>query len=136
MAALSLRRGPVAVRSRGGNAMTKPLDFVAMVEEKARKRERNEKAKAKAKTRAAKKRTCTPLEFRKHLQGDSETADFVGFNELANEIVLIRNVSWLEGGAPRAWQDFDDAGLVQYFNGAGFARVAKSIVHDVVDLEA
>lgn len=103
-------------------------DFADMVEEAAaRKREARPQRR---------KRDCSPLEFARHLESDHTTADFVGFDELANQIVLLRDIPWLEGGAPRQWQDFDDAGVVQHLNASGFPRAAKSIVHDVIELQA
>ena len=57
--------------------MDKPSNFVKMSEAKRQRRG---------------KRLCTPLEFARHLERDPTAANFVGFDELANQMVLLRNV--------------------------------------------
>ncbi|TGQ51623.1 hypothetical protein EN836_22990 [Mesorhizobium sp. M1C.F.Ca.ET.193.01.1.1] len=90
---------------------------------------------------ATARHVANPLNLRRELHRNALTKGLVRYNEFSQEIELARpiprpNMKMPKKFAPRPWSDADDTALIEHFNHRGFRRVGRSLVRDVVELEA
>jgi predicted P-loop ATPase len=84
---------------------------------------------------------ANPLNLRRELHRNALTKGLVGFDEFSHQVILRRpiprpNIKVDKTFEPRPWTDADDVALSEHLNNVGFKRVGRSLVRDVIDLDA
>ena len=87
------------------------------------------------------KRVANPLSLRQELNKNALTKGLLAFDEFAHRIMLTRPIPRPDLQAPkqferRPWQDVDDTALAEHLNSRGFIKVSRSLIREVIELEA
>ncbi|WP_292474573.1 virulence-associated E family protein [Mesorhizobium sp.] len=90
---------------------------------------------------ATARHVANPLNLRREMHRNALTKGLVRYNEFSQEIELVRpiprpNMEMPKTFVLRQWSDVDDTSLIEHFNHRGFRRVGRSLVRDVIELEA
>ncbi len=90
---------------------------------------------------SSKSRIANALELRREIAGNALSKKLVQYDEFAQRIMLARPIPrpglrQPKEFEPRPWVDSDDTALTEHLNARGFLRCGRTLVRDVVELEA